>query len=255
MPGLLVAGLGLTVPSAAEGQIADPLVTDRPSFTASALTVAPRRVQLEFGYTYSHDHETISHSIGEALARIGLVSGLELRLALNSYVFSDEPSGTESGFTDIFLGAKVGIAEASPTFSVFRPAVALLVGTSVPTGQNSFGGEGLWPQLGLLLGWSITKRLSVSSNLYVTWLQIDGERSAQFSGSLLAGYSVAERWGVYLEWFGFASSNDRGLDTSFLNTGVTFLASADVQFDARLGLALRESDDNYFLGLGFAWRI
>ena len=254
-PGILVALFGLVGVSTAAGQITDPLVTDRPDFTESAITVQPGRIQLESGYTFSRENDVTTHAIGEVLARIGLVSRLELRLAVNSYGFTDDASGNQRGFEDFFVGAKIGIVEAAPGFNLLRPGVALLVGTSVPMGQEGFGGEGVWPEVRLALGWGVTRRLSVGSNLNAASVQIDGDRFGQFSGSLALGYALAERWGAYLEYFGFASSKTRGLDNSFLNGGLTLLANNDLQFDARVGVGLSDPNVNYFLGFGFAWRI
>ena len=254
-PALIAGLIGFLAASAALGQITDPLVTDRPDFTESAVTVRPGRVQLESGYTFRREEGETTHAIGEILARIGLVSRLELRLALNSYGFTDDASGNQSGFEDFFVGAKIGIVDAAPGFNVLKPGVALLVGTSIPMGQEGFGGEGIWPELKLALEWDLSQRLSVASNLNAASIQVDGDRFGQFSGSLAAGYAIAERWGAYLEYFGFASSETRGLDDSFLNGGLTLLANNDLQFDARVGIGLSDPDVNYFLGLGFAWRI
>jgi len=255
LPAHIAGLLGLVAASTAVGQITDPLVTDRPSFSVSAATVRPGRAQLESGYTFSRDDGETHNSIGELLARIGVVSRLELRLALNSYHVAQDASGEEAGFEDIYIGAKVVLADAASAFSLLRPGVALLLGTSLPTGKQGFGGEGVWPELGLALVWSVSHRVTVASNLIAESVRIDGDRFGQFSGSLLMSYAFAERLGTYLEYYGFASSKTRGLDDSFLNGGLTFLASNDLQFDARVGIGLNDPDLDYFLGLGFSWRI
>jgi hypothetical protein len=254
-PGLIAGLLGLVTASTAPGQITDPLVTDRPDFTESAVAVQPGRIQLESGYTFSRENDVTTHAIGEVLARIGLVSRLELRLALNSFGFTDDASANQSGFEDFFVGAKIQVADAAPAFNLLKPGVALLVGTSIPMGQENFGGEGVWPELKLALEWDLSQRLSVASNLNAASIQVDDDRFGQFSGSLAAGYAIAVRWGAYLEYFGFASSKTRGLDENFLNGGLTLLANNDLQFDARVGIGLNDPDVNYFLGLGFSWRI
>ena len=61
----------------AEAQIS----TDRPKFTLPTQTVPDGRFQVEAGYTYSTMGDRTSHQIGEALFRMGLIPGLELRAA------------------------------------------------------------------------------------------------------------------------------------------------------------------------------
>jgi len=255
VPLVSAASLGFVVVSSAAGQITDPLVTDRPSFSASVVTVPPGRFQLESGYAFSREEATVGSDVGEILARIGLISRWELRLAINSYSFSKDTSGTQSGFEDVYVGTKIEITHASSSFNLLRPGLALLAGTSIPTGNRGFSGEGVWPELGLILGWNLPRSFSVLSNLIVESVLIDGERFGQFSGSLLVNWAFAERWGVYLEYFGFASEGARGLEGSFLNSGFTLLASDDLQFDARAGIGPADPDVNYFIGFGFALRI
>ncbi len=254
-PTLLVASLFTLNPGVTVAQTPGPLVTDRPDFTESALAVGPGRVQLEAGYTFSGEAEVKSHTVGEVLVRVGLISRLELRLGLNSYAFEERTSADERGFEDVFIGAKIALLEVASGFELLRPGLALLIGTSLPTGQGGFGAEGVWPEAKLALGWDVSQRFSLGSNLNVASVRVDGDRFGQFSGSLAMGYAISERLGTYLEYFGFAAPNTRGIDESFFNGGFTFLANNDLQFDARAGIGVSEPDLNYFLGVGFAWRI
>ena len=80
-----VIALLITLPPAAFAQTSD-LVTDRPDFTESAVSVAPGRVQLEGGYTFSRIEAERTHTVGELLARFGAVDRLEFRLGINSAV-------------------------------------------------------------------------------------------------------------------------------------------------------------------------
>ncbi len=254
-PLALVCLIALPAPSRLAAQTADPLVTDRPDFTESAVTVRPGRVQLEAGYTFGRNGDASSHTFGEVLLRIGALSRIEIRVGLNSYAVTDSRSDAERGFEDVSLGAKISLLDPPPHFELFRPAVALLVGTSLPTGADGFGGEGLWPETKLALAWGLSERVSLGTNLNIASVQTNGDRFAQFSGSLALGVALSDRLGTFAELFGFASGNPQGLDTGFLNGGATFLAHDNVQLDARAGIGFDNREPNYFLGLGFAWRL
>jgi hypothetical protein len=240
--------------TSARGQEADPLVTDRPDFTESASTVAPGRLQLEAGYTFSREGGTRTHAFGEVLARIGLHPLLELRVGLNSFVFADGPSGDDEGFEDLVLGTKIRLLRPAAS-EPLRPAAALLLGAFIPTGATGISGERLTPEAKLALAWELTPQLSLGSNLNVASVEAAGMRFAQFSGSLALGIAVAARLAAFVEVFGFTASNPAGQDAGFLNGGLTFPASEDLQFDARVGIGVGDPDPNYFAGVGFALRL
>ncbi len=251
---LLAVLLPLAGPPAVLGQADTPLSTDRPDFTEGPSPVAAGRFQLEAGYTFTREDQIDSHSVGEVLFRIGLVSRVELRAALNSYAWLDSPQEDANGLEDASLGLKLGLMEAPEDFDPLRPQVGLLVGTTLPTGEGGFGEDGLQPEVKLALGWDLSDRLSLGSNLNYAYASEAGDRFSQFSGSLALGVSFSELLGGYLEFFGFVPASSDGTDESFLNGGVTLLATDNLQFDARVGLALNDPNSSYFAGLGFAVR-
>lgn len=253
-PLFIVVALCSGDPTGALAQNGQPLITDRPDFTESAVTVAPGRFQLETGYTFSRRDESKEHSLGEVLVRIGVLGAAELRLGLNSFAFLEDSEGDERGFQDVFLGAKIALAEARPSFNLLSPGVALLIGSSVPIGSEGIGERDPIPEAKLALGWDLNETFSLGSNLNVALASAEGESFSQFSGSLALGVGLTEELGGYLEVFGFAPSHPRGPDLSFLNGGVTVLATPDLQFDARVGVGFNESEPDYFVGFGFALR-
>jgi hypothetical protein len=240
---LAIAFLGLA-PVAVDAQVRSPLVTDRPDFTESPLSVDPGRVQLEAGYTFSRASEVTLHSFGEVLVRVGTLSRLELRLGLNSFGLSDAEA-TESGFEDVVLGAKVELAEG----------LALLFGAAFPTGSGAFGERGVRPQATLAMGWSLSPALSLGANLGGASARVGDERYGLLSGSLAVGLGLTERAGLYAEVFGFAAPSASEANIAFLNGGVTVLITDDLQLDARVGVSLDDPGPNYFFGAGFGWRI
>lgn len=251
---MLLLALPPVVQDSAPGQTRGPLVTDRPDFTESVVTVSRGHLQLEGGYTFSREGDVRGHGLGELLLRVGILRWAELRLGLNSYALRKGGDGTRAGFENASLGAKFRLIQASPRFNPLRPGVALLVGTTIPTGSGIFGEDAARPEAKLALSWGITERVALGSNLNFALLRTEGETFRQFSGSVSLGLGLAERIGGYLEFFGFRHDSPKAPDLDFLNGGFTLLATDDLQFDVRAGFGFNDPGPDYFFGVGFAGR-
>lgn len=187
--------------------------------------------------------------------RIGLVPRIELRIGLNSFVVESRPGNDESGFEDSFIGAKIRLVGPGSSASPLRPAVAVLLGTQLPTGEDGLGSDGIGPGGTVALAWDLGRWVALGSNVGLASLEQDGERFEQVSASASVGVGLAERLGAYVELFGFSKQGPGGSEDIFVNGGLTFLASTDLQFDARTGFGLDDSAPDYFVGAGFVWRV
>jgi len=240
----------------------EPLVTDRPDFTESSVTVGRGVVQLEMGYTYSYDEEggaqTIGHSIGEPLLRVGIFADwLELRLATNYAQESTRPAGgartVENGFEDLAIGTKIGLTPQE----CWLPEMALLLELSVPTGDAAFSADEVLPGGVWAYGWEITERISAGGNtgLFKRLDDMTNEEFTLFTQSVAVGYSLTDRLGSYTEWFALVPSGADTVQTQhFFNGGFTFLVNNDLQLDVSAGVGLSDASDDYFIGTGFAVR-
>lgn len=257
--GILALSLALAPTSCGARQAAtSTLVTDRPDFTESPLAVALGAVQLEVGYTLTRNDVVDTHTLGELLIRIGILTGAELRLGLNSFVWTDDPLGDASGLEDVSLGVKVELTEGGgQEFNLLRPRIALLLDTSLPTGTGGFGENRLQPGAKLAMSWELSERLGLGANANVAAASQDGDRFGQFSGAVSLGVSLADGVGAYGEYFLFAPPGPGDDAAGFLNGGLTFLATNDFQFDVRAGFGLHGVngvDTDFFVGAGFATR-
>ena len=79
-----------------------------------------------------------------------------------------------------------------------------------------------------------------------------GDRSFQLSGAAGSGWSLTEKLGTYMEYFGIFRE-DNGPAHNF-NGGFTYLISRDIQVDIYAGVGLNERADDLFIGAGFARR-
>jgi hypothetical protein len=248
---ILVVALVLVAASAsasAGGEIQDPLVGDRPDFTDSTETIAPRRVQLEAGATAeSGDVDVLT--IGESLIRFGLVRRWELRVGANSWVSVDSPSGDDSGFDDPSLAAKVR----------FNPddeglAVGLLFGSTLAVGDEDIGAPDEQPFVKLLLGGELSQRLSWGANAGYARASESGGRFDQLSGSFSLGIGIFERLGAFAEIYGFSEESEGGDTSTYADTGLTYLLSDDLRVDARVGSGIDGNDVDFFFGAGVVKR-
>lgn len=253
------------VPAFAQGKISpepaadprsEPLVTDRPDFTESALTIPKGLSQAEFGTTFAESGGDDENGFGELLLRIGLNKKTELRVGVPTYLTTRAAadSGRSSGFADASLGFKFSLASAGDRLGLRQFDVGLIVATTLPTGSSAYREKKLQPGAKLLLATAWTEKIAVSANLNYDYVSETGEQFGEVSSSLSFGFVLSERTGAYLEYFGFYPAGDGRDDTNFLNTGTTYLLSNDLQLDARVGKGLNRNQDDYFIGAGASVR-
>lgn len=227
-----------------------PLVGDRPDFTESAVTVAPARLQLEAGYTYTRSGGTRVHDVGEGLVRVGVAPGAELRVGVESFsVVDPSGSGSVSGLRDPSLGAKLALPEP-PGGAV--PKAALLVGTTLPVGSDGLGAEGLRPGATLAVGWDAAGGLGIGANAGYTWEKDGGRRVHEVSASGAVSWQLTPSAGLFAEYFGLY--RDVREDENFLSGGATWGLGPDLQLDARVGLGLDGPEPDHFAGVGVVLR-
>jgi len=248
----IVTSFASVAPAAA--QTGDPLISDRPDFTESTGTIAPGRFQIEGGITSQEIGEEDSLSVGELLVRYGLGENLEARLGVGSWTRIEVPGDQLEGFEDPTVQMKVRltppVSDRPPGF----PAVALLVGTSVPVGSEELTVDEWEPEAVLAFDWILTDMLTLGANLGVAFPTADGEQFDQLLASVTAGIAATDRLGVFLETYGFSQEVDDGDATQYVDTGVTFALTDDLQLDARIGFGLNDPSPERYVGVGAAFR-
>lgn len=250
LPGILVTVVSALCPGVARGQAGAPLVTDRPDFTESAVTVPRGDVQLESGYTFTRAEDTDEHALGEVLLRIGLVDRLEARIGLGSHAWIGAGGEDPAGFEDPSLGLKAVLAREE-TAGV---AAAILAGTSVPIGDADVGEDDWQPEIKLAVSRGLSGALALAANAGYARASEDGEGFDQGSASLSLGMGLSERWGAYAETYAIFPASLSGDDEAVLNGGFTYLVHPLLQLDARAGAGLTEAAPDFFVGVGIARR-
>lgn len=245
----------------------EPIVTDRPDFTESTLTVPRGRFQLEAGYTYTHDDEdgvrTGDHLFPEALLRVGLVDDWELRLAWFGWSLTESLSREtndagrrvdvkehDDGGTDMSVGFKTHLIDQDGLI----PDFGIIGELSLPTGAGGKTSGDVDPGMKLLWAYALTERMSLSGNVNFAVPTSERGRFFQTAASVSLGYTWTDWLGSYVEYFGLYP-NDRGTDCAHtVNGGFTFPITDNLQFDVRAGVGLNEEADDLFAGTGFSIR-
>jgi hypothetical protein len=247
--------------------LTEPLVTDRPDFTESTDAVPRGHFQFEMGYTFTYDRErkerVRDHTAPELLLRIGLFDDFELRFGWDGYSYSHERFETETrrgrpvmredwtqGGNDLSLGFKYKFFEQDG----FRPHFGVIGAITVPSGSAGVSSGDVDPELVLLWAYDVNDRLAIAGNVGVAGPTGPEGRFFQASASLSGAVAITDRLGTYVEYFGFYP-NSEGTDAAHsLNGGFTYLINDNLQIDVRAGFGLNEEADDFFSGIGLAWR-
>ena len=251
---LMLAMAASIGPLSAQQSSPKPIDTDRPDFTDGTHTVPTGRFQFETGYTYQQARGVDAghtHSLPEALLRIGVLSHVELRIGENYLVQrGDGPLATSvSGFDDVYLGTKVSVTEAHGAI----PALSFEAKANLPTGGENISAHRWLPGAAILFGWETDGPWSAGVELLATRT---ADQHAQGVGSLSVQYQATSTVQLYGEYFGVRPlGNGNGSAAEhYVNSGLLVLLNSNMQVDARVGIGLNHDADRYFVGFGFAVR-
>jgi Putative MetA-pathway of phenol degradation len=241
----------------------EPLVTDRPDFTESPVTVGYGVAQLETGYTYTYDDEhgvrINNHSFPESLLRVGILADwFEVRIDWNYEIQRTETAaaaGTDSGADDLTVGGKIALTpQAGPL-----PEAGLILDMSVPSGAVPFSAGEVLPGINFCYEWDLTGRdtwrLGGSTALGGDVDEVTAHTCAQFSQSLSLEHAWTDRFHSYVEWYVLAPvSADTNHPQYYFDRGITVLLNDNLQWDFRAGLGLSRAADDFFAGTGLSVR-
>jgi len=230
----------------------EPLVTDRPDFTESTDAVPRGHLQIEAGYTFTYDSGdpgTRSHDFPQALFRLGVATGVELRIGVPGYARIEQGDDHVDGLTDTSVGAKVKLLEQDGLV----PHFGVLGEVTFPTGADGITSDGVDPKVGLLWAYDLTDRLSLAGNVnFASVSEDDDDRFFETSVSTALGVGITDDLGVFIEYFGFF--RDTAGPTHFIDGGVTYLIGPNLQLDGFVGFGLNGRADDVFAGGGVSWR-
>ena len=250
MKWLQVAGCWLMVVPGLAAQQPKPLPpidTDRPDLTDATTTVARGHVQFEGGFTSQASRDALTSLSGpELLVRVGVTSRLELRIGQNFRSVETAPGVRVSGLDDLQLGTKVRLFDQGNL-----PALSFEAFTTFTTGAEGIGAPRALPGAALLLQQTSDGPWSAGVELEFARGPVTG-----LSGftSLSIQYQATGRIQAYGEWYQLQPDLSVGFRQHYIDAGILFALSNDLQVDARVGVGLNHDADRSYFGLGLALR-
>jgi hypothetical protein len=244
--GVAAVALALIGPARAGEPEPEPIATDRPDFTETAIVVPRGRLQLETGFTYengSSGHR--SFNLPEALLRWGIAEKTELRFVLPDYIRAWNGDKT-SGIGDSAIGFKHQLGP------VGRFDLAVIGHATIPTGSSAFSSDRVDPEAAFTWATDLDERTSIAGMFGFLWPSEDGERNFTFTPTVSLGRSLGGRWGAFLEWA--AEFPEDGGDIHLLHHGYTYRLSNDSQLDMHVGFGLSQAAPDFFIGGGYSVR-
>ena len=226
----------------AQAQDRPPLAPDRPGLGEGTSIVGANTVQAEFGYALNVQGTTSALEVGQLLLRYGLSENLELRGNVNSYVVGEGADG----YTGTGVGAKWQLHRSNVS------QLSLVATVGLPTGTGPFERADNRVRQALLLafdgalGSGLAFSATGGANFYYT-----GDAQTQWVFIPTLTTSLNERSGLYVGYGGFYGEGD---SENWVEAGLTYLISPDAQLDVNTGLQLDENSDQFFVGLGLAYR-
>lgn len=240
----------------------DTIVTDRPHVSEASSLVGLGTYQLESGYSYFHDSNagvtSEGHSLGEPLLRLGVFAEwFELRLA-DSYLMErtrGPVNGNERirGFDDLYLGAKLGLTLQDG----YLPEMAIFPQMRLPIGHDGFTAGEVLPGYLFAYSWAINDWLELECNNQAN-RRIDEVDHTYVELIQTANFEVTltDRLGSFYEFLLFTPTGAIAQPTEYyFHTGIVYLITPNVQFDAHVGFGLNEAAaDLAFTGVGLSFR-
>lgn len=221
------------------------MVTDRPDATESPLTVPKGFLQIEAGGFYEsfkeNSFKTEVYGYNTTLLRYGILDNLELRFGWNfeetRFSFNDnEINNVLSGFSPLLAGMKVEIADENG----WMPQIGLLGHLYLPFfAASDYRPETTGADFRFSFSHTLSEKSSLAYNLGAQWL--DDSPEVSYVYTLVYGYSISEKIGLYAEVYGDLPEDSRA--NHLWNAGFTYLLKPNFQLDATVGKSFTEGQD------------
>lgn len=243
--------------------------TDRPDFGVATTTVGKGRAILETGYTLYHDHSfgasLNGQSVPDALLRVGLFTDwFEFRVGQTFANFrttspalpvSAGKTVDQKGPQDLYLGVKLALTEQAS----YMPESAVIIQSTVPTGEDSLTAGRALPGIIYSYGWDIIKdKLDVSSLIEADKVVNPQQCSyTQIAHTWEVRYAWTPQLRTFAEWVALFPSGANDAVTGpqyYIHPGMTYLITKDMQIDAHLFIGMNKHAIDFFGGPGFSIR-
>lgn len=221
--------------------------TDRPDQTECPFITPKNYFQFENGFSYEINNQNSKLIVAPTiLTRFGINKYFELRL-ITEYVITKENSSTYPGINPILIGFKTRLLEEKGLI----PTTSLIAHIGIPKAASSeYRANYYYPEFRFTMQHTISERQSLSYNLGAEW---NGENTKPtFIYTLTTGYSLTEKIGAYIEFYGFVPQIGKA-DHRF-DLGFAYLFNPNHQLDVSGGFGLSAISPEYYFALGYSFR-
>jgi Putative MetA-pathway of phenol degradation len=229
-------------------QEAAPIEADRPDQTETPAIVPKGMFQAETGFVFQKNNlDSKTKSLPTTLWKYGVNENFELRL-ITEYVLEEENNSKSSGLTPVYVGFKVKLLDEKGIV----PKTSFIAHMSLPNvASKQYKTEFYAPEFRFVMQHNLTEKVSLSYNLGAEWDGFSAEPT--FIYTLTSGFSVTEKLGAYIEFFGFAPQND--IANHSFDGGFTFLINHNFMLDLSSGVGITNNAPERYFALGFSFRL
>jgi len=225
----------------------DPIATDRPDFTESALVVPHRMIQIETGFTYQWSRQAFVLSGPEALFRISTGARSEIRIGIPDMNWQRSGGTTSNGFSDTYVGSKIQLGPLKN-----GDDLALIPAITLPSRDSNFSSGSVDPELKVCWGRDLNHGWGVTAMAYGLYTTDTQGRLFVYQQTVSFGRELSERSAVFLEYAGTFSG--RTTPDHVIHFGFLYQPTVDTQFDIHAGFSTNGPDRQPFIAAGYSVR-
>ncbi len=227
-----------------------PLSADRPDFTESPYTVDAGAVQLELSFVdYARNGDVETWTVAPTNLKIGLLNDVDLQFIFVPYVHEDDGTQIRDGFGDMQFRLKINMwgNDGGDTAFAFMPFI------KIPTASDDLSNDHV--EGGLIFPFATDLAEGIGLGLMFETDFVfdtdDGGYDTEFIATGVLGFDTAEKFGLYVEGIGIASTDSDVDFRGILGVGATYGLTENMIFDVGVNVGLiGDADDvNLFTGL------
>jgi hypothetical protein len=228
-------------------QPSNPIETDRPDTTNSAIVVPVGSLQNENGINISRQNGADLFDGANSRWRLGVAPCLEVLVDLPNYAGTFRGSGL-SGFGDVTPAVKWQVSPLPGQFDI-----SITAGAALPTGATAIAGPGMQPYL--QFPWSIALGGGWDVNGMETNFFTPSSPTVKFSNqsTFVIEKETTERSFLFIEYVGEYPVH--GSTSHLFNSGGGYRITDNQQIDFHIGFGLNRNAPTYIFGIGYSFRI
>ncbi len=233
-----------------------PVMPDRPGFSDMPSVLPAGAVEVESGFTDDRAPGVRYQTVGEALLRVGIGRGVELRVFGNSFaVRTGAGTAAARGMEDAKVGAKFRLIDLPDSVHALTPSLALLIASSLPTGAAGLTAGVAQPEAELTANWTTSGPFSFAASTAAVRAFDGAAWSNQGSAVGSTSFDITEHVSLFAEGMRITPLSGPSQAATYVDGGVTFLLGEQLQLDAHIGRGIsRGVSGGRSFGFGVARR-